>query len=349
MSNTYDGSTPAETPPAMRLIQLVQGYQVTQIVSTVARLNLADQLVAGSRSSAELTEATGADPDGLARLLRAAVTVGLITEAEPERFSLTPVGACLATDAQPASLRDFAVALAAPGHWLPCGHLFDAVMTGRCATTAALGMGLWDYYQDNPEEAATFARAMGNLSARIAIEVADRYDATRFARIVDVGGSQGTLLAGLLEAAPQATGVLFDRPEVIDEARSMIAARGLAERVELVGGDFFTEVPPGGDLYVLKSVLHNWDDAHALRILANCHQAARPGSTLLVVEGVVPTAPEPSPLHMVNLLMLVQLGGRERTREQHQVLLEAAGYRLDRVIPPHGKYSWWSLLEAYRH
>jgi hypothetical protein len=113
--------------------------------------------------------------------------------------------------------------------------------------------------------------------------------------------------------------------------------------------DFLTEVPPGGDLYVLKSVLHNWDDAHVLRILANCHRAAQPGSTLLLVEGVVPTEPEPSPLHLFNLEMLVHVGGRERTREQHQALLEAAGYQLKRIIPPRpGAYPGLSLLEAHR-
>lgn len=350
MFNAYGNpSTTTEIPPAAQLIQIIQSYLHTQVVSAVARLDLADHLAAGSKSSAELTEVTGADPDGLARLLRAATTVGLIAETEPDRFDLTPLGACLATDAQPASLRDLAIAVAAPGHWLPSGRLFDAVMTGRPTAPAALGMGMWDYYQKNPEEDAIFARAMGNLSTRIATEVTACYDATRFARIVDIGGSQGALLAGLLETAPQATGVLFDRPEVIDEARLMITTRGLATRVELIGGDFFTEIPAGGDLYVLKSVLHDWDDAHCLRILTNCHRAARPGSTLLVVEGLVPTEPQPSPLHLVNLLMLIQLGGRERTREQHQALLEAAGYRLERVIPPRpGAYSWCGMLEARR-
>ncbi|MBV8539473.1 MAG: methyltransferase domain-containing protein [Pseudonocardiales bacterium] len=350
MSSTYDNpsaTAPADTSPAVRLIQMVQGYQVTQVVGTVARLGLADRLITGPKSSAELTRATGADPDGLVRLLRAAATVGLITEAEPDRFGLTPLGACLATHAQPVSLRDFAIAVGAPGHWLPCGRMFDAVMNGRSATATALGMGLWDYYRENPEEGATFARAMGSLSASIAIDIAACYDVTRFSRIVDIGASQGILLASLLEAAPQATGTLFDRPEMITQARAVITARGLAERVELVGGDFLTEVPPGGDLYVLKSVLHDWDDDHAQRILANCHRAARPGSTLLVVEGVVPT--EPSPLHLMNLLMLVQVGGRERTHEQHQALLEAAGYRLERVILPQpGAYPGWSLLEAHR-
>lgn len=352
MSNTHDNpaaTVPTEVPPAAQLIKMAWGYLVTQVLGAVARLGLADKLVAGPRSSAELTGATGADPDGLARLLRAATTAGLIAECEPDRFTLTRVGACLATNAQPVSLRDFAMMLSDPGVWLPAGRLFDAVMTGRSTAAAELGMGIWDYYQANSEEDATFGRAMEGMSANVSAEVAACCDVTRFSRIVDIGGNHGALLVDLLKAAPQATGVLFDRPEVIAEARPVITACGLAERVELVGGDFLTKVTPGGDLYVLKSVLHNWDDAHALRILANCQRAARPGSTLLVVESVVPTEPEPSPLHLFNLLMLVQVGGRERTREQHQTLLETAGYRLERVVPPRaGAYSRVSLLEAHR-
>jgi O-methyltransferase domain/Dimerisation domain len=354
MSSTYDSSpsvtTPVDAPPAVRLIQMVQGYYVTQIVGTVARLGLPDRLTAGPQSSAELAGVTGADPDGLVLLLRAATTVGLIAEVEPDRFALTPLGACLATDARPVSLRDFAIAATMPGHWLPCGRLFDAVMTGCSAVSTTLGMGLWDYYRENPEEEATFARSMGNLSAIITTEVVAHYDVSRFSRIVDIGGSQGVLLADLLAAAPQATGVLFDRPEVIATVGPAITARGLAERVELVGGDFFSEVPPDGDLYVLKSVLHNWDDATALRIVTNCYRAARPGSTLLVIEGVMPIDPEPSPLHLINLIALLKMGGgHERTREQYQALLEAAGYRLEQAIPlQSGTYSSWSLLEARR-
>jgi O-methyltransferase domain len=285
MSSTHDNpslTAPVEAPPAARLIQIVLGYQVTQVVGAVARLGLADRL--------------------------AATTVGLIAEDEPDRFVLTPLGAYLATEAQPASLRDIAIAMTTPGHWLPCGCLFDTVMSGRPSTRAALGKELWDYYQEHPEEDALFARSMGNMSIITAAEVVASYDVTQFSRIVDIGGSQGVLLAGLLEAAPKATGLLFDRPEVIATAHPVITARGLADRVDLVGGDFLTEVPPDGDLYVLKSVLQNWDDAHALQILVNCHRAARPGSALLVIEGVVPTAPESSSMHLLNLLMLVQGG-----------------------------------------
>lgn len=351
MSNTSGGSSAtaaAETPPTVRLTDMFLGPLVTQVVGTIARLGLADQLTAGPRSRAELIKATGADPDGLARLLRAATTVGLIAECAPDQFALTPLGAPLATSAQPASLRDYAMLVTDPGHWLPCGRLFDAVMTGRPATTT-LNKGMWDYYQEHPDEDATLARAMGTMAIHLSPDVTARYDMARFTRIIDVGGSQGVLLAKLLEAAPQATGVLFDRPELIARARPVITAHGLAERVELLGGDLHSEVPPGGDLYVLKSILHNWDDAHAARILANCHRAARPGSTLLLVETVLPTESEPSPVYLRDLLMLIQTGGRERTREQYHTLLEAAGYQLAQVIPlrPDAHHPW-SLLEAHR-
>lgn len=341
----FTTSAPRERPPEVVLFELVEGYRASQVTSVIARLDVAGHLAAGPRSTAELVAATGADADGLSRLLRAAVTVGLLVEKPGDRFTLTPVGACLSAE-RGGSLRDLATAVPGPGQWLPFGCLYEAVMTGRPATGEALGSDIWTYYRDHPVEGAAFAGAMGGLSASVSAQVPACFDASGFARIVDVGGSQGVLLTALLQAAPQTYGVLFDRPEVIAGARERVAADPAGERIECVGGDFFTDVPAGGDLYVLKSVLHDWDDEHALQILANCRRAARPDHTLLLVEGVVPTEPGPSPLHMLNLLMLVELGGRERTREQHAALLADAGYHLERVIPPPAAYLPWSLLEA---
>ena len=172
------------------------------------------------------------------------------------------------------------------------------------------------------------------------------YDVARFCRIVDVGGSQGVLLAGLLAAAPSATGVLFDLPDVVDGAREALAASGQADRVELVGGDFFDEVPAGGDLYVLKSILHDWDDERVLEILRNVHRASAPGATLAVIEGVLPSQPAPSHVHLANLMMLVAHGGRERTLEDYADLLGQAGFLLARTIPAPCPTYPWTMLEA---
>jgi hypothetical protein len=325
---------------------MIQGYWVSQICGTTARLGLADQLEHGARTLTELASLTCSDPDGLGRLLRAGATIGLFTELEDDRFELTPLGAQLTGGDAAGSLGDFAIALTAPGRWLPFGRLFDAVVTGRPQARQALGTDPWTYFASHPVERDHFARAMGSISAQASEAVVGHYDVRRFRRIVDVGGSQGVLLARLLAAAPSATGVLFDLPEVVEGARAGIAAAGYASRVQPVGGDFFERVPTGGDLYVLKSVLHDWDDERALQILRNVHQASAPGATVAVIEVLLPSQPAPSPAHLANLMMLVAHGGRERTLEDYADLLARAGFRLDRTIPAPCPPFPWTVIEA---
>lgn len=335
------GGEGAVLPPAVQLRQLIFGHVVSQIVSTAARLRVADELKAGPRWSAELARRCGADGDAFRRFLRACASLGLVEEIEDDLFGLAPLGHWLASDGP--SLRDLAVALTGPGHWRSIERLCDAVVSGRATPPDALGTGIWEYYGHNPEEGGVFAAAMGAISAVVVEDLVEHYDVSGYERIVDVGGSHGVLLAGLLEANARAAGVLFDLPEVVAGAREALAARGLADRVEVVGGDFREEVPPGGDLYVLKHILHDWDDEQAARILRSCHRAGRPGSILLVIERLL--GPGADPLaHVADLLMLVMFGGRERTREEFEALLDAAGYRLQRVV----RLPMFSVLEARR-
>ena len=326
--SAYEGTrrrTRAEVPEPAReqVMRMIQGYWLSQICAATARLALADHLADGARSGGELASITAADADGLGRLLRAAVTVGLLVETEPDRFELTALGAQLRDGGHSGSLRDLAIALTAPSHWLPYGRLLEAVMSGRPQASEALGMDPWTYYADHPVERDHFARAMSAMSDEASREVVRHYDVSRSRRIVDVGGSRGVLLAGLLKAAPSATGVLLDVQGVVEGARAALAAGDLADRVEIVGGDFFEAVPSGGDLYLLKSVVHDWDDEHALRILRNVHGASQPGAKVAIIERLLPAETGPSHVHLMNLLMLVELGGRERTRE------EQAGRALD--------------------
>ncbi|HEX2064598.1 MAG TPA: methyltransferase [Acidimicrobiales bacterium] len=329
------------TSPAVELRRMIFGHLVSQTVATVARLGVADRLSGGPRSAASLARSTGADPDALHRLLRAAAGLGLVEEVEPSVFALTTVGEWLRSDGR--SLRDLAIALAGEGHWLPVERLHEVVMTGRPAAEPALGTDLWDYYRHHPEEGAAFAAAMGNVSAAVAEEVVARYEVAPFRRMVDVGGSHGVLLAALLRANPDATGVLFDRPEVVTGARDALARRGLTERVELVEGDFFEEVPSGGDLYLLKHILHDWDDERAGRILERCHEAAPPGATLLVVERLLGPGAD-AVAALADLLMMVLFGGRERTADEYRRLLAGAGWKVQRVVP----LSMFGLVEATR-
>jgi hypothetical protein len=319
---------------------MIFGHVISQIVATVARLGLADELAGGPRSSDDLARSTGSDPDALSRLLRASAGLGLLHEVGPGKFALAPAGEWLGSDGP--SLRHLAIALSAPGHWRSLERLPDVIATGRPAPPDVLGMSLWEYYRHNPEERVAFAKAMGDISAVVAEEVVAHFDVSGFRRIVDVGGSEGILLARLLEANRSATGVLFDLPEVLAEAEQALRRRGLRDRVTTVGGDFFSEVPPGGDLYLLKHILHDWDDHSAARILERCHAAGEAGHTLLVVERLLGPGADPV-AHVADVLMMAMFGGRERTQAEYESLFAEAGYDLDRVV----SLSMFALLQAH--
>jgi len=197
----------------------------------------------------------------------------------------------------------------------------------------ALGMEHFAYYAQHPDEAAFFNAGMAELSAWAAGEVLRVYDFSGARVLADVGGGHGSLLAAILRAVPETRGILFDLPLVIATARPGIAAQGLADRCELVAGDFFEAVPEGADLHLLQQVVHNWDDAEAARLLGNCHRALPPGGKLVLVEMIVPSDNRPSEAHLMDLNMLVNLGGRQRTEAEYRSLLQAAGFRMERAIP----------------
>jgi hypothetical protein len=335
----------AETPPpnpTQQLLGHITSYWASQIIGVVARLGLADLLATGPLSSDALAPRVGAHPDGLYRLMRAGAATGLFTEAPPRTFTLTPMGACLRSEV-PGSMRDMAITQTAPAHWLPWGELLTAVQTGRSTTHKALGAGIWEHYEKNPEEASHFARAMGNFSSFISAEVVRLHDFSPYARVVDVGGSQGVLLSAVLRAYPSCRGILFDLPHVIEGARASVEAGGLSQRMELVAGSFFEPVIPAGEAYLLKHILHDWDDASSTTILRQIHRAAPAGARLIVVEMVMPEAGEPSRTALMDLSMLVLADGRERTAREYEELLASTGWALERITPGQ---SGASLLEA---
>lgn len=327
-------SAPA-IPPAQQILQMITGHWVAQLVATAARLGVADQIAKGVTHSDAIASAVGASPDALYRLLRAAATVGLFSEGAARHFGLTPLGELLREDV-PGSFRHFAIAELDAAHWLPWGRLHEAVVSGRSQSVAALGKTPWAYYAEHPEDETHFAIAMSNVSALVATQAAEALDLSGVRRIVDVGGSQGSLLAAMLRKAPDARGVLFDQPQVVAGAEPALRAQGVADRVERVGGDFFASVPAGGDLYLLKHILHDWDDARSAQILATCRKAMGPDSRLVVVEMWLPDEPQPSFASLMDLNMLVMLDGRERTRAEYEALLGKAGLHLTRVtqLPP---------------
>ena len=318
------------------------------IAVALVELGIPGLLADKARTAAEVAAAAGTDPDATGRLLRAGVAVGLATADPGGRFTLTELGSRLAPGS--CSVADNA------GFWLiptmtAMGGLAEHVRSGRRVNPAAPG-GIWDYFGSHPADTARFSRAMGYATARLlAAMTAAGYRPPSARRIVDVGGNRGTMLAWFLEAVPGAAGVLFDRPESLTMAPGVLAAAGVADRTELVPGSFLAEVPDG-DLHVLSQVLHNWDDENVRRIVANCARAARPDGSLVVIEYVLPPVPEPVVGHVMDLLMMVLVGGRERTLEEHRGLIEPAGYTFAAEVflgAPAGQRPPWRLLEFRRN
>jgi hypothetical protein len=324
-------TNPHAPSPSATLLNLIVGSWVSQAISVAAKLGIADLLEEGPRSCADLAKAAGAHPDALYRLLRTLASTGIFAEEDDGRFALTPLAEGLRTNA-PASLRAYAAFCAEDWHWQAWGQLLHSVRTGNSAFEHVHGTQLFDYFARHPQAARAFDEAMtsrGNLEDRA---IAAAYDMPR--TIVDVGGGRGSLIATMLRRNPEARGILFDRPHVIAGATALIREAGLADRCQLVAGDFFDRVPAGGDVYLMKKVIHDWDDARARAILANCRAVMAGNSRLLLLEPVILPGNDPAFGKLLDLQMLVQTpGGRERTESEHRTLLAAAGLRLTRILP----------------
>jgi hypothetical protein len=325
------------------MMHMITGYWVSQIVGAVAALGIVDQVARGAHDPAAIAQGCGAEPSAMLRLLRAGASVGLFVSDGQNGYRTTPLGDTLASGA--GTMRGMAMAQAAPGHWLPWGRLIDAVRTGTRQTPATLGAEIFEYYGKHPEEGSAFSAAMDGLSALVAREVAENVDTRGIQRVVDVGGAKGTLVSAVLGANAALTGVVFELEHVVGVARGAIAAAGLAGRCEVVAGDFFRGGVPEGDLYVLKQILHDWDDGECRTILANCAKAMRPSGRVVIVEQIVPEDGAPSFATLMDMNMLVMLPGRERTLREYDTLLTEAGLRVERVLQTRSPFS---IVEARR-
>ena len=302
---------------AAELRRLVNSYQLSQAIHVAAVLGIADLLEDGPRTSDELAQATEADPRALYRLLRALAAFGLFQEEDGRRFSLTELGDSLRWSA-PESVAGWAAFVGRRNIREAWSSLEESIRTGENAFKLAHGLSVWEYRAQNPEESEIFDRAMTSSSQLVIRSLTDAYDFGRFATIVDVGGGNGTLLRALLDEHPQLRGVLFDQPHVVEGI-------DLGERGTVLGGSFFESVPEGGDAYLLKWIIHDWGDEESVAILRNVR---RNGGALLLVERIVEPPNEGPETKLGDLNMLVGPGGQERTLEEFEVLLRAAGYDL---------------------
>ena len=312
----------------------MNGFRISQALHVAAVLRLSDHLAEGPRTAADLAALTGCDPRSLDRLLRALATAGVYAEAPGGCFASTPIGDELRTGAE--GLGDWAAFVGTPSTWQAWGALLHSVRTGENAFASVHGETVWEHRARNPADGAAFDAAMAALSRGVAEAALDAYDFAAFTVVADLGGGNGALLAALLRRHPHLRGHLLDQPHVVAAAPALLAAAGVADRCEVHPGDLFVAVPPGADAYVLKSILHDWPDDDALAIAATCRRAMRPDSVLLVLERVLTGRPYPPadlPAAFSDLNMLVGPGGQERTRDEYEALLRAAGLRMTRVVP----------------
>jgi hypothetical protein len=322
--------------PGEELRHLVLGYRVSQAISVATELGIADLLSSGPRSVEDLASATGAHAPSLYRVLRLLASEGVFAETDDGRFDLTPMAEALRCDV-PGSLRPAVLFNTGDTLWRSWGQLSHAVRTGQPAFDHVHGMGFFEYHRRHPEEWRLFDQLMATQTAPVARAVAAAYDFSRARAVVDVGGGNGTLVMGLLEAHPHLRGIAFDQPEVAARAEQTINAAGLASRCQAVGGDFFAAVPAGGDAYLLKYILHDWDDERCVAILRACHRAMPADGRLLVIEFLIPPGNAPSYAKSQDVNMLTNLGGRERTEAEYGALFAAAGFALTKAIPIQGE------------
>jgi hypothetical protein len=308
------------------LPRLLDGFRVTQAIYAASELGIPDLLGDDERSADDLAEASGADPSALYRLLRALASLGVLHEADGRRFSLTPLGRPLRSDV-PGSLQAWARLIGRDHIWRSWGNLADAVRVGENSFRMLHGMNVFEWRAERPEESALFDEAMMALTAAANAAILEAYDFGRFATIVDVGGGNGTLLASILAAHPASRGVLLDQEHVVSGASPVLRAAGVLDRCEIVAGSFFESVPAGGDAYVLKSIIHDWEDAESVAILSVCRQAMGPDSAVLLVERDLGGPNENPAAKLSDLNMFVMPGGRERTQEEYAELFAQAGLR----------------------
>lgn len=309
---------------------MIGGYRITQIIGVIAQLGIADLLTDGPKDAADLAEATGTHAPTLYRLLRTAASLGVFAEDNQGCFHLTALAELLQRDV-PGSLHARAMFAGASWRWQAWGHLWQSIQTGEAAFQDAHGMGMFAYLAQHPEAQAVFSAAMAGGERHQLVVAA--YDFSTISTLVDVGGGTGRLLSTILQAYPHLQGVLYDAPQVTARAHALLQAAGVADRCTVVGGDFFAEVPSGGDAYLLSLIIHDWDDSLALKLLENCHRAMPAHGKLLVVEQLMPAGNEPSVSKLRDITMLVDVGGRERTETEFRTLFAAAGFTLTKVVP----------------
>jgi len=331
-------ATAKQIPPPLQMLQVMSGFWVARCVYIVAKLGIADLIKDKAQTADQLAAATGSHGPSLFRVLRALAAVGIITQDEQNRFGATPLCDTLRSDVR-GSLRAFAMTELGEEHYPAWGELLYSVRTGGIAFDQAFGENCWEFFAKHPENAQTFNDAMSGMTAQATEALHAAYSFADINKIMDVGGGHGGLITSILQKHPGIKGVLFDSPQVIEGAQPKIAASDIADRCELVGGDFFQSVPSDADAIILKWIIHDWNNEQSVAILKNCRRALPEGGKLILVEAVVPETSEMHFSKFIDLNMLVMTGGRERTAEEFRRLYEDSGFKLTRIVPTESPFS----------
>jgi cyclopropane fatty-acyl-phospholipid synthase-like methyltransferase len=325
---------PPQPNPFQQLLGIASGYILSCSLWVAAELDIASHLGDGPKSATELARLTQTNPDILARVLRCLAMTGIFVETAPATFGLTPAAELLRKDA-PQSQRDSVIWLSDPFHHRMFGDLLHSAKTGQPAVEHATGKTAFEYFADDEVEGRRFHAAMTSFSASQISALLEAYDFSACKSLIDVGGGHGHLVCEVLGKYPQMKGVVFDMADVLGETRAKIGQRGLGSRCEAAAGNFFQSVPEGFDAYLMKSIIHDWDDEKASVILKNCRRAleGNPNGKLLLVEMVRPVGNEPHFSKILDIEMLIFPGGRERSEEEFKTLLANNGFRLTRILP----------------
>lgn len=328
-----------------KILDMISGTWVAQMIYVAAKLGVADLLSDGSKPVTELAAATNTQSTHLYRILRGLASYGIFQETEPKVFALTPLAEPLRSNIK-GSMRNLAITCGDDYYFKPFGQILYTVQTGRSAFHKAHGQGLFEYLAKHPEDYEIFSNAMTDYISEMHISFADHYDFSQAHKVVDVGGGYGTLMISILKHNPHLKGVIFDQPSVVEGAKRNVVDAGLSDRCEVIAGSFFESVPVGGDIYILSSILHGWNNEEGSFILKKCHSAMVENGKLLLGELVIPPGNEPffGKIHDINLMIAAD-SGMERTEEDFRQLYELSGFKLTRIIPTN---STGSIVEGVR-
>src|SRR3954464_9114194 len=312
-------------PGGVNVLELLTGAWTAQALYVAVKLGIPDSLAKGPLSADEVARRANADPGAVYRLMRALASRGVLSHRRDNTFKLTSIGKALRAGT-PGSVRDFALFIGHPLRWEDWGNLLYSVQTGKPSVDKLRGMPFFEYVDTDADLAEAFNNAMTAGSEFAIYAVLAAYDFGAYRKIIDVGGGHGRLLSMILAKANAARGVLYDLPTVVDGAGPELAKAGISARCEVVGGSFFDSVPEGGDAYLMKAILHDWDDDDALKILGNIRSAIAPGGKLILLESVLPERSSSDIGLLIDLEMLVAVGGKERTHAEWANLLSRAGF-----------------------